>query len=164
MLTSTSIRTTVLVVSTMMSFSGLATAGEDRKKKRVEPRGVLLNKPKIAEETYGKLRGLRELDNPHLREGLLLRKLQVDPVRNQVDLEALHAARIRDIEERQGRREGIPAEVLRSHRMRLPAVELTRAAGRQGLEPSSGRGGWTWVILSMGCVVLMIGVLVRATR
>ena len=162
-MSSTRVRTTVLIVSTALLSSGLAMAG-DASAKKSEPRRVLLNKPEIAEATYKKLRGLRDLDNPHIGEGLLLRKLQVDPSRSQVDLDVLREARIRGIEERGVDQGSVPAELIPPRRARRAPVQLTRPAGRERFVRPSSRGVMSWMVLSTGCVMLIVGALVRMMR
>ena len=60
----------------------------------------LIDKGKIAEETLQRAVGLREAGNPHIPEGILLRQIQEDPTKSQVDLDELRRERIRLVEER----------------------------------------------------------------
>ncbi len=63
---------------------------------------ALIQKPRIAEETYERLQGLREAGNPHIRKGLKIANLRDHPERAQVDLEKLRAEAIARIENREG--------------------------------------------------------------
>jgi hypothetical protein len=159
----TRVPTSILIVSTALLSSSLATA-EDASTRTGYAGRVLLNKPEIAEATYKKLRGLRDLDNPHIREGLLLRNLQVDPNRSQVDLDVLREARIRGIEERGVDHGAVPAELIPPRRARPSPVQLTRPAGRERFDRPSSRGAMSWMVLFTACVLLIVGALLRVMR
>ncbi|MBI4584909.1 MAG: LPXTG cell wall anchor domain-containing protein [Planctomycetes bacterium] len=65
-----------------------------------EIRETILDKGKIAEETYQRLVGLREAGNPHIRQGLLLSTIKDDPLKSYVDPEKNRRERIALIERR----------------------------------------------------------------
>jgi hypothetical protein len=65
-----------------------------------EERANLIDKGRIADETLQRAVGLREAENPHIREGILLRQMEDDPNRSRVDLDDLRRERIHLIEER----------------------------------------------------------------
>ncbi len=71
---------------------------------------ALIQKPRIAEETFARLQGLREAGNPHIRKGLKIGNLQDHPERSQVDLEKLRADAIARIENREGFHRPVPVE------------------------------------------------------
>jgi hypothetical protein len=76
----------------------------------------LINKGEIAERTMQRAVGLREAGNPHIPEGILLRTIQDDPSRSQVDLDRLREEQIQMVE-RRGLDDGRPVS------LRLPAPE-----------------------------------------
>jgi len=65
-----------------------------------EEEAGLIDKGRIAEETYARLLGLREAGNPHIREGLEIGRIEEEPERTEVDMERLHEEAIRQVEER----------------------------------------------------------------
>jgi len=128
---------------------------------------VLLNKPKIAEDTLKERKGLRELDNPHIAPGLLLRKLQVDPERQYVDTERLREQRIQSIETRgQLADDTAPAETI----PRPPEIPLRSAepkqdiAARKPFERAPARGFKNWLVVGAAAVLVITGLLARAVR
>ncbi len=65
-----------------------------------EIRETIIDKGKIAEETYQHLVGLREAGNPHIRQGLLLATIVDNPAKSYVDPEKNRRERIALIERR----------------------------------------------------------------
>jgi hypothetical protein len=102
-------RSTVLLIF-LMPWGALAQdpglLGENGKigrGERLDPgdESALLDKRRIAEESYRYLQGLRESGNPHIRKGLLLSNIRDDPGRQQVDLDQLRQKAILRIERRE---------------------------------------------------------------
>ncbi len=123
--------------------------------------GLILDKPQIAKETYGRLRGLREAGNPHIRRGLLLRQIQTDPERSEVDREALREAHIRRIERREKLAHD-PAPYL-AHVVRQPPASST-AEGRPMPAPRRGTSPIAWIAGACCAAVLLIALALRILR
>jgi len=122
----------------------------------------LLDKKRIAEETFGKLQGLRALDNPHIAEGLLLRRLEVDPERSRVDADLLRDRRLSAFA---GRRVG-PATPAATRDRERQTPEARERREPRAVEPAAAPGGdvLSWIALASIAVVVGCALLARWMR
>ncbi len=105
-----------------------------------ELRALIINKPKIAEDTLQRVVGLREAGNPHIQtgEGLLLPGMMDVPELSRVDVEKLREERIA-IYERKLEKLSTPREA-RDKPAQGPSTESLTSAP-ESLKPTKGYGG-----------------------
>jgi hypothetical protein len=129
--------------------SGLTPAEEE----------LLIDKVRIAEETFGRVKGLKELGNPHLLPGLLLRTHQDDPSRSRVDLDELREKRIRVIERRGAPPPGHVVEPVE------PPVQIESRPAEEPPAPEDEGGiPLNWVVMAMFSILLLGGIAIWSAR
>ena len=138
--------------------------GEDGKvhdRLRLDPQdeASLINKPRIAEQTMERLKGLQEAGNPHIKKGLLLQNLQVDPELSKVDTEKLHDRVIRLVETHSVN--GLPEDDVPGAAP-PPVIQDSQDADRSA--PSAGTDFWNIVLAVIGVGCLTTGTLVLALK
>ena len=128
---------------------------ENKKREEITPelRALIIDKPRIAEETV-RMIGLRKAGNPHIQkgEGLLLPDLNMDPRRSQVDLKKLRQERIAMIERRAPR---TPS----THTVTSPERKPRGAESKQAVATEEGRDtfglGFPGVAVLFGALTLL---------
>lgn len=121
--------------------------------------GLLSDKAEIAEQQYGRLRGLREADNPHIPEGLLLRQIQVDPEKSQVDMESLRRAQLARFESREFTPQ-VPTDYFSPGTGAAPKPQAGSQAGAEDeVETTRSPSFLVWLFVAVsvaGTVVLLL--------
>jgi len=145
--------------------SSEAAAGAAAGEETVPPelRANLIDKSRIAGETYERAVGLREKGNPHLPAGLLLSRVQEDVSRSRIPVERLRSERARIVEA--GRDPVTPAVPGTVGAAGATATEARPAGSRSPKGEGGPRGKQLLIsIILMGVFFVVGGIVLHRTK
>jgi len=123
-----------------------------------ELKSIIIDKPKIAEESAKRAVGLREAGNPHIPSGLLLSHIQDDPTVSRLSEEQVRQEQIRRIE----RREPLPEA---KHSPAEAQGSAPMSAARRGKQPPQEEGLSLGLMAICGSFVLLaVGIIFYLKR